>query len=570
MTGLWTARRIRWRRRRVRRRRATVPRLLVGPVVAGLAAAGLVVGSVTVLPPMASAATQTVTNCKNSGTGSLRQAVSDAASGDTVTFALAPSCSIIALTAPIDIDTDVTIEGPGPSTLTVREFTYKDVFVVSSAVTAATIAGITIKDGSTGIDNEGALTVTGSTVSDNGSNAGGGIDNDGGTLTVDDSTVTHNSVGVTDGAGGGGIDNEGGQVSVTDSTVSDNVATSGADGGGIDNDGGSLVVTDSTVSGNSTSDGSGGAIDVDSGAVTVTDSTVADNSSAYGGGGGIDIDSGTVTVADSTLAHNTAYYSVGGGGAYNGGTLDISNSTFFANSATSGGEGGGIFTADSLAITNSTLSGNRATNGGVGGIYNTATATVAATIVADSTAGGDCSGGITDAGYNLDDDGTCGFTAGTDFSDRSAGLDLAGPQANGGPTRTIALDAGSPALGAVTDATLCSSPDQRGVTRPTPCDIGSVQLAVPAPAITSPAVATATVGKPFSFTVTTTGAPVPSITKTGKLPGRLRFTSNADGTATVSGTPRRAGISSVTITATFGRDTDQAIVMQVLTVTVVG
>jgi hypothetical protein len=31
--------------------------------------------------------------------------------------------------------------------------------------------------------------------------------------------------------------------------------------------------------------------------------------------------------------------------------------------------------------------------------------------VANSTSGDDCSGDVTEAGYNLDDDGSCGFSA---------------------------------------------------------------------------------------------------------------------------------------------------------------
>jgi hypothetical protein len=45
-------------------------------------------------------------------------------------------------------------------------------------------------------------------------------------------------------------------------------------------------------------------------------------------------------------------------------------------------------------------------------------------------------------------------------------------------------------------------------------------------------------GTAFSFTVNTTGVPVPAITETGKLPKGLSFVNNGDGTATISGTAR--------------------------------
>jgi len=71
-------------------------------------------------------------------------------------------------------------------------------------------------------------------------------------------------------------------------------------------------------------------------------------------------------------------------------------------------------------------------------------------------------------------------------------------------------------------------------------------------AITSVDAATATVGAPFSFTVTTTGANVRFIHKNGSLPGGLHFAYNNDGTATISGTPNSGGVFNVVFTAAFG------------------
>ena len=72
--------------------------------------------------------------------------------------------------------------------------------------------------------------------------------------------------------------------------------------------------------------------------------------------------------------------------------------------------------------------------------------TIGATIVANSTSGNDCFlqgvSSFTDDGYNLDDDGTCGFTSTGDQSDTPAGLDPSGLQNNGGPTQTVALEGG--------------------------------------------------------------------------------------------------------------------------------
>jgi len=54
---------------------------------------------------------------------------------------------------------------------------------------------------------------------------------------------------------------------------------------------------------------------------------------------------------------------------------------------------------------------------------------------------------------------------------------------------------------------------------------------------TSPSTVTFPQGFYSSFTVTTSGDPVPAITKAGKLPGGVKFVDNGDGTATISGRP---------------------------------
>jgi hypothetical protein len=117
--------------------------------------------------------------------------------------------------------------------------------------------------------------------------------------------------------------------------------------------------------------------------------------------------------------------------------------------------------------------------------------------VANSTQGNNCFAGsarMIDGGGNLDDDGTCGFTASTSKSNTPAGLDPAGLQDNGGPTQTIALcsGVGMPAgctgpSAAIDAAVSCPPPttDQRGVSRPqgSACDIGSFELDTTPPSV---------------------------------------------------------------------------------------
>ncbi len=56
------------------------------------------------------------------------------------------------------------------------------------------------------------------------------------------------------------------------------------------------------------------------------------------------------------------------------------------------------------------------------------------------------------------------------------------------------------------------------------------------PEITSADHTTCTVGKPCAFTVTSTGVPIPNLSELGKLPSRVRFKDNGNGTAALSGT----------------------------------
>jgi predicted outer membrane repeat protein len=258
-------------------------------------------------------------------------------------------------------------------------------------------------------------------------------------------------------------------VSISGLTIEEGYATScGPYGGGICN-GGTLNVTDSTFSGNSAP--SGGGIYND-GTLTVTDSTLSDNSS--GDGGGILNNEGTLTVIDSTFSGNTGFSY--GGAIVNEGTVTVTGSTFSDNYTSESAPfgGGAIYNLEgTLTISHSTLSGNSARY--ASGVYNRfGSVSLVATIVANGGSGEDCGGAILDGGYNLDDDGSCGFS-GTSFSDTPANLDPAGLQDYGGPTRTIELQADSPALDHVSLGSDCTGIDQRGVPWPDPCDIGAVQ-----------------------------------------------------------------------------------------------
>ncbi len=78
------------------------------------------------------------------------------------------------------------------------------------------------------------------------------------------------------------------------------------------------------------------------------------------------------------------------------------------------------------------------------------------------------------------------------------------------------------------------------------------------PAITSVASTTFTVGTAGTFTITTTGYPLPGITSTSTLPGGVTLTDNANGTATLAGTPTENGVFTLDLTAANGVSPDAA------------
>ena len=353
-----------------------------------------------------------------------------------------------------------------------------------------------------------SLTIAGagaSTTTVNGNHAGS-------VFTVNNGTVTFSGLTITNGNGvdGGGIANQGnGTVNVSNSTLSGNSGSNG--GGGIANDGtGTVNVSNSTLTGNSSP--SGGAIaDESTGTVNVTNSILSGNGHAVFGGGIWEDIISTVTVSNSTLTGNTADNAAG---IYSPGTLIVSNSTLTGNTAdvngggifingnpgstatvsnstltgnTAAGVGGGIVNLGALALTDSTLVGNSAGGSG-GGIENGGTANLGASIVAENPTGGGCSGTVTDEGYNIADDATCGFSA-TGSVNSSATLDasLGALANNGGPTQTILPILTSPAVRVIPTGTtlnsvsVCPRTDPRGVASVGNCTIGAVEVPPLAP-----------------------------------------------------------------------------------------
>jgi CSLREA domain-containing protein len=303
-----------------------------------------------------------------------------------------------------------------------------------------------------------------------------------GNLTLEGMTMRH---GVCNGScsGLGGAIYNLGPLTVTNSTLSNNSA---ANYGGAIYNLRPLTVINSTFSGNSAGANGGGISS--SGTLTVTNSTFSGNSAGANGGGISSL--GTLTVTNSTFSGNSATYD--GGAILNEDSATVINSTFFSNAAGSSGgavrNGPGFPERPVLTVINSTLSGNTADSSG--GISNRGTLHLSNTIIANSPSGEDChSGTVATNVNNLIEDGIFGCT-----SALSGDPDLGPLQDNGGPTHTMALGAGSPAIDAGDD-TACPSTDQRGVARPQGphCDIGAFELeqtadtTPPAITITTPA-----------------------------------------------------------------------------------
>jgi hypothetical protein len=254
----------------------------------------------------------------------------------------------------------------------------------------------------------------------------------------------------------------GASVTISGLTLADGHITT--IGGGIDNNG-MLTLTDCAVSGSWAQQGGGV---YNNGTLSLNDCTVASNSSGGSGAGIVNI--GTMTLTDSTVANNVA--GGGGGGAWNNGTLTLTDCTFAGNSAL---EGGGLLTTGSHTVT----------------LKNT--------IVADSPSGLDLinGGGPLAGSGDLVGDGS-GGPVGTITGDPKLG-----PLAwNGGPTQTMALFTGSPAIGKAGAVSIAT--DQRGFALDSPPDIGAFQYQGPPPTVTisGPAKATAQVETTFTLTAT--------------------------------------------------------------------
>ena len=452
-------------------------------------------GAVTSTPAFLRVADRMVTNCTES---SLRAAM---AGGGTVAFACDGT---ITLANTISISANTVLDGSGHQ-VTISGGNSIRVFYVNPNI-AFTVINLTISNGRTpdgtngiwngtsatdggpgepggGFYNAGSLMLRDCLVSSNrtgygghgwnsgtygGPNsiggaggAGGGIYN-AGTLTLSNCLVSGNSTGI-GGGGGGGI-------------TYYYLGGTGGFGGGIFN-AGTLRLDNSTFGGNTSGNGAdnglrgpganggmGGGI-WSGGILTANGCTFAGNSTGYGGhGGASDMNGGPGGGGGS------------GGAICNAGMLMLTNCSFAGNSTGYGGTGGwgqlgqngatgpnglgaGIYNQSSLDLVNCTISTNRVG----GGVINASNSVRLLNTLLAANIPANCSGVITDAGHNLSSDGSCTFTGAGSMNNVDPKLGSLAD--NGGPTLTMALLPGSPAIDAGS-AVGAPATDQRGVARP--------------------------------------------------------------------------------------------------------
>jgi hypothetical protein len=421
--------------------------------------------------------------------GSLRKAVMDAVSGDTIAFGEDLSDTIELDGEEILLDKVLTIAGPGAKALAISGAAKSRIFHVAVGVNV-TITGLTLRDGKAQV---GAYGLAGG--------AGGAIISEG-DLNISNCIFSENQAGT-----GGGRDD-----------AEEGVAGAGGDGGAIASYG-SLSLVRCVLEKNQTGKGgnflstynefphpgpinrsagrggNGGAI-FSKGALTVVECSVIDNQCSSGGngirqgmwwpsggaggsGGGIHIQD-QFAIDHSCIARNRAGKSgvsddlhvyrfpsspgLGGGlyvesaavgqirtttvsGNFAGGSEPWLRGTYLA------GRGGGIASFGDLTLISGTISANavdRGRNGeGAGaGLYSQGSTFVANSIISgNDPVAGDVDGAFAAGSANL-----------------IGGDAKLGPLANnGGPTATHALLGGSPAVDAGDDS--LTGTDQRGYSR---------------------------------------------------------------------------------------------------------
>lgn len=357
----------------------------------------------------------TVTNNKDNApstpliAGSLRWAIAGTPANGLVDFSTTLKGKTILLKAgQLVVDKALNIRGLGCSSLTVSGNNVSRVFFVSGTGNSPGLASVIISDMTITKGNAVGLDISGF----GNATYGGGIHNVG-TLQLLRTCITGNTAAL---GSGGGIYNRGTLSAVTECTVSYN--TAGQNGGGI----------------------------FDEQDMTITRCAIYNNI-AGGDGGGIQ-EAGTANLINTTVACNRAGGAGGGINDPGGATLKMYNVTIAGNTAAVGGGLANVpFFGASWELRNTIVSGNSAP---------------------DSPDVSNGFGSQISRGFNLIRN-TSGAAAGSFLPSDQLGVDpKLGPlQNNGGPTLTMALLPGSPAIDKGSNSNLLAgmTTDQRNMAR---------------------------------------------------------------------------------------------------------
>ncbi len=347
----------------------------------------------------------------------------------------------------------------------------------------------------TGLGGSIPLGGSGGTGGQGGSGSGGGVYLAGGTLTILSATLSANAAqggaGGTGGAGGNGafagglsgitglIRRHGGAIPLTGSSPTIlPTGIGGAASGGPGGDGGDG------------GQGQGGGLYVAAGTLTLVNDTVAKNSVQGGasGSGGSGGKGGSNGLGNGAPGQTGNPGDSDGGGLYiNGGSVSFFNSTVALNTQTGTGQAGGVLNAGGVVVAASTLfAGN-------GSVDYSGTISAVHCLFQTTPVNGASVSGNNLVGVN-------------------PLLDPNGLQNHGGPTQTIALEAGSPAFGAGSNPESLFA-DQRGAaprSGSSGTDIGAVQhdatadTTPPTASLNAPAVTVASSGSQttYDFSIT--------------------------------------------------------------------
>jgi hypothetical protein len=351
----------------------------------------------------------------------------------------------------------------------------------------------------------GRLTLQGVTITNNAfdfasfNDLGSGLFNDGGDVTVVESSFIGNVLGDV-----GALYNNHGVVSIIDSTFRGNFGFAGAGvtsaGGVVDitrtvfenNDGltaggvwsmdADVRIVDSRFTGGVGFFGAGGLL-VSGGTASISQTTFESNQSHSTGG--IRVDEGVLEVRDSAFVGNGG--EIGVGITNFDGTVEVINTTFARNLMGFAGTLVGIAVANAgrMTLINSTFAENRflfqgppPPSASVIANFGNGTTLLQNTIVVHSSDDGsveDCGGVITSLGNNLiGDPSSCIITLQPSDLTGDAGLGQLVDDGTPGNAH-YALLPDSPAVDAANDAA-CSKKDQIGRPRQPHCDIGAVEF----------------------------------------------------------------------------------------------